>query len=276
MKHMSPKGTSIEITRLDKKLFWNFNDKDKKYTEMTFAEYKKLLEEGKLTPPMPGQEEPKKDEQGEYEWQEPVVKVKDLGDPQKINNFACKHFLVTVTTIGKHRTTGKLDTLLFSSDMFNSVNVGKAMKLISDFDLRLAEALGLTKADNMAMAQVAAQYAQQLKKLTAEMRKLEGYPIRTDMVFSMTTHAKAVQKTEDAKVEEEKPAEATDVKGALGGMFGKKIKDMAKAKADKPKGDANRKELFQSTYELKSLAAGDVPADQFEVPADYKLQKKDK
>ena len=273
MKHLSPKGTTIEITRLDKALFWNFNDKDKKYTELTFAEYKKLLEEGKMNMPMPEQPEEKKAEEQEYEWQEPVVKVKELGDSQKINNFSCKHFLVTVTTIGKHKATGKLDTLLVSADMFNSVNVGKAMKQISDFDLRLAEALGLTKADNMALQMVAARYARQMKKLADEMRKIEGYPVRTEMLFTMTTHAMAAQKPAEAKAdEEEKPADVGDVKGALGGMFGKKLKEIAKAKAAKSEEDPNRKELFQSVHELIAISAGDIPADQFEVPAGFKLE----
>jgi len=57
MKHMSPKETQIEITRLDKEVIWQMNDKDKKYTEMTFAEFKKMMEEGLLNQPMTGKPE---------------------------------------------------------------------------------------------------------------------------------------------------------------------------------------------------------------------------
>lgn len=282
MKHLSPKGTTVEITRLDKELFWKFNDKEKKYTEISFIEYKKLFEEGKLSPAMPTQ--PTQEDQGksEYEWQEPVVSVKRLGDAQQINSFSCEHYLVTVTSIGKHKPTGKLDTLLFSADMYNSRDVGDAMKQVTDFDLRLAKALGLDKIDHQALAQVAAQYGDQIKKLTAEMSKLEGFPIRTNMVFTMTTHAKATPPTEEVEAqepEEEPQADVKDVKGKLGGMFGKKIKDMAKAKAkpkDKAQSGSTAKELFQSTLEVKSISIGEIPAGQFEVPADYKLQKKDK
>lgn len=280
MKHLSPKGTAVEITRLDKEVFWKFNDKDKKYTEITFAEYKKLFEEGKLSPAMPTQPSQEEKGESEYEWQEPVVAVKRLGDAQQINAFSCERYLVTVTTIGKHKPTGKLDTLLFSADMYNSRDVGDAVKPISDFELRLVKALGLDKLDHQALAQVAAQYGEQIKKLTAEMSKLEGYPIRTTMVFTMTTHAKAMQPSEEVEAqesEEEPQADVRDVKGKLGGMFGKKIKDMAKAKAKpKAKNPSSTKELFQSTLEVKSISSGDIAAGQFEVPADYKLQKKDK
>jgi hypothetical protein len=278
MKHMSPKGTEIEITRLDKELFWKMNDSDKKYTEMTFAEFKKMIKEGFANLTAPGQpQKPEKEEKPEYEWQEPVVKAKNMGEKKTINNFACNRYLVTVTTIGKHIATGKLDTLLLSADLFNSINVGKAMKQISDFDRRLAEALGLDKASQMAMGPLVSQYSDQIKKLTEEMKKVEGYPVRSEMVFTMTTHATAAAQPKDApsaKAEEPQQTDVTDVKGALGSVFGKKMKDMAKTKADKPRTDSSKKELFQSTSELVTIAAGDLAADLFEVPAGYKLQEK--
>jgi len=282
MKHLSPKGTAVEITRLDKEVFWKFTDREKKYTEISFAEYKRLFEEGKLSPAMPTQPSQEEKGESEYEWQEPVVSVKRLGDAQQINSFSCERYLVTVTTIGKHKPTGKLDTLLFSADMYNSRDAGNAMKQVSDFELRLVKALGLDKLDHQALAQVAAQYGDQIKKLTAEMSKLEGYPIRTTMVFTITTHATAkppAEQVEAQEPEEEPQTDVRDVKGKLGGMFGKKIKDMAKAKAkpkDKAQSGSAAKELFQSTLEVKSISSGEVPAAQFEVPADYKLQKKDK
>ncbi|HNW58282.1 MAG TPA: hypothetical protein PKI62_01230 [bacterium] len=278
MKHMSPKGTESEITRLDKELIWKFNDKDQKYTEMTFAEYKKMMEEGFKE--MPGeQKKEKSDAKPEYEWQAPVVKAQNLNEKKNINNFSCNHYLVTVTTIGKQLSTGKLDTLLLTADMFNSVNLGKAMKQISDFDLRLAQALGLEEMKKM-VGPMMAQYGDQFKKLAEEMKKVEGYPVQNTMTFAMTNHtmgAETPAEQPEAKADESEQTDVRDVKGALGGMFGKKMRDMAKAKADKskedkPKGDPNQKQLFQSTYELKSIAAGDVPAAQFEVPAGYKLQ----
>ncbi len=281
MKHMSPKGSEFEITRLDKELIWKFNDKDKKYTEMTFAEYKKMMEEGMKGFP---QEQKREKEEGkpEYEWQTPVVKAQNLNEKQTINNFACNHYLVTVTTIGKQLSTGKLDTLVLSADMFNSINIGKAMKQISDFDLRLAQALGLDEMKKMA-GPLLAQYGDQMKKLAEEMKKVEGYPIRTEMDFTMTRHTmpekpQSEQEVAGEEKEEQPSSDVRDVKGALGGMFGKKMKDMAKARADKSKedkaaGEGKNKGFFHTTTELKSITVGDIAADQFEVPAGYQLQK---
>lgn len=288
MKHMSPKETQIEITRLDKEVIWQMNDKDKKYTEMTFAEFKKMMEEGLLNQPMTGKPESKQEKkpegEPEYEWQAPVVKARDLGEKKEINGFNCKHYLVTVTTIGKQLATGKLDTLLLSADMWNSVSAAAAMKKANEFDMRLAKALGLDKMAQT-MGPLMAQYGEQFKKLAEEMKKVEGYSILTETTASMTTHTMPQQTGEEleaAQAEPEpEPADVTDVKGAFGKMLGKKIKDAAKAKAekskaDKPKGDPNRKVLFRSTTELKSISTGDLASDLFEVPAGYKLQEKKK
>ena len=48
MKHFSPKGTEVSVVRLDKELVWNWmlDAKKKTYTEQTFAEIKKMMEEG--------------------------------------------------------------------------------------------------------------------------------------------------------------------------------------------------------------------------------------
>ena len=284
MKHMSPKGTEIEITRLDKEVIWKMNDKDKKYTEMTFAEFKKMMDEGLQNQPMMTRPEKKPEEEPEYEWQTPVVKAKDLGEKKEINGFSCKHYLVTVTTIGKQLSTGKLDTLLLSADMWNSVNVGNAMKKITDFELRLAKALGLDKMAG-AMGPLMAQYGEQFKKLAEEMKKVEGYSVLTDMTLAMTTHSMPQQSKEELDAAQAEPepeaTDVTDVKGAFGKMLGKKFKDAAKAKAekskaDKPKGDPNQKVLFHTTTELKSITAGALAADLFEVPAGYKLQENKK
>ncbi len=288
MKHMSPKGSEIEITRLDKEVIWKMNDKDKKYTQMTFAEFKKMMEEGLLDQPMMGKpdQKPENKPEGEpeYEWQTPVVKARDLGEKKELNGFSCKHYLVTVTTIGKQVSTGKLDTLLLSADMWNSLNAASAMKAANDFEMRLAKALGLDKMAE-AMGPMMAQYGEQFKKLAEEMKKVEGYSVLTDMTLAMTTHSMpkpSKEELEAAQAEPEpEPADVTDVKGAFGKMLGKKIKDAAKAKAEKDKaekakGNPNQKVLFHTITVLKSITGGTLAADLFEVPASYKLQENKK
>jgi len=279
MKHFSPKGINTEITRLDKQLFWKFNDKDKKYQELTFAQMKEMFEKRVSDSPWPA-ESTEQDKQGEkddseYEWQEPVVAAKKLGDRQKINNFNCEHYLVTVTTVGKHKATGILDTLLFATDLWNSVNVGKAMLQITDFDKRLAEALGFSKANNQGMARLLTMYREQLEDLQKELGKIEGFPIKTDMTLSMTKHAMKTNESQPTAEKQEETSESsapTDVKGALGGFLGKKAMKMAKPNSEKPK-PTDKMEIFQAATEVRTIGVGALAADLFEVPAEYKLSK---
>lgn len=266
MKLFNPKGTQFEITRLDKQLSWNFNDQEKSYTETTFAELRKLIEDGKLYQPIPGQEGSNKD-QSEYEWGQPIVAVKNLGDRQKINNFNCDHYLVTVSTIGKHKTTGKLDTLLLSADLFNSINVGKAMTQISDFDKRYIETLGMNKVDNMVIAQVLNSYGAQWSELQKEMSKVQGYPIRNTLSLTVTSHA--TESETIAKKEESSPP-PTDLRQTFGGLLGKKAQQAVTPKNQNDQ--QNKKEIFQSTHELKTIAVGDIASELFKVPDGYKLK----
>ena len=145
MKHMNKKGTDIEITRLDKELFWHFDDQNKKYSEQTFAEIKAMIEQGTNPLDMPAQPEMEQEDEeadSEYEWQEPVVKLDKTGEKEKINNFNCEHYIISVTTVGKHKATGISDTLLFVNDTWNTTDANSAMEQTQNFNQKLSEKLG--------------------------------------------------------------------------------------------------------------------------------------
>lgn len=277
MKHFSPKGTEIDITRLDKQLIWKFNDQQKTYRETTFAEMKELLEQGKSEfqeqqPPM----EMEDDRESDYQWEEPVVKVEKLGDKQKINGFDCEHYLVSVMTVGTHKETGVKDTLTFVSDLWNTKGLGEAEKTLKDFQKKYMDALGFDKPDNMGLAMLSSLYLNQMKDLEKEVGKLEGYPILNTMTLTSTKHATAGSEEvaqEESESEQEAEIALDDIKGSLGGLFGKKLGNMAKKKVEKKKPEGNTVQLFKFTNETKMVKVGPVESDQFEVPAGYELQK---
>ena len=279
MKHFNPKGVDVEITRLDKELFWKYNTEAKDYQETTFAEIRAMFEQGKSDMEWPAagveQEEPDQEtDESEYEWQKPVVKVVDTGETQSINKFKCKHYIATIETIGKHRATGILDTMFVKNDLWNSIHVGRAMVQIRDYDKLLAEKLGFTRENNRGMARLMAMYKDELEQLGNEISKIEGYPIKSELSVTLTTHAK--QKSEDEAIAEEEEGtdiDVTDLKGTIGGLFGKKAKSVLQKKVNKPKQPTTKVEIFQATTELMSLSTGPIDAGQFEVPAKYK--KKD-
>jgi len=277
MKHLSPKGTDIEITRLDKKVFWKFNNKKKEYTEIPFEQMKELLESSSsaMQQSPQGQDagEEQQADESEYEWQEPKVEVKKIAGNQNVNGFNCDQYLGTVRTIGRHKQTGVLDTMLFKADIWSSKSAMKDMQVVTDFEKRLADALGLSVENSRSFAQLMSQYKDQTETLMNEMKKIDGYSIKTDMNFTITTHAmKSGQDDEEIESEEEGDQIALDdIKGSLGGLFGKKLAQKAAENVAKPKPEG-AVEIFQFTSEVKKIKTGSVDSKMFEVPEKYKLK----
>lgn len=277
MKHFSPKGTDIEITRLDKELFWKFTEKDKAYKELTFKDMRKMFEEGETDTDWPdtgedAQEDPEKNDNSEYEWQEPTVKVVDTGEVKKINSFDCRRYIILVETVGKHKTTGIMDTVLYKNDTWNTENMTQTLEKIQEFDYKLAEKLGFDRQGNRAMARVMSMYQDQLQMLNDEMKKVKGYSIKTEMSITQTVHArqKDSKVPEMSEEEEDSGFDLSNPKSALGGLFGKKAKKMVSKKVVKEKSDTNRLEIFQAAMELKDIQEENIDPLKFEVPERYK------
>ncbi|MBN1348713.1 hypothetical protein JXJ21_04825 [candidate division KSB1 bacterium] len=267
MKHFNPKGKTVEITRLDKEVIWNFNTEDKKYTEMTFAKIKEMLESGMPGPDAgAGEQEDTEADDDEYDWEKPVVKV-DLRKTGNVNGYKCQNYLVTVMTVGTHRKTGVRDTMFFVSDLWNSVVKAKVMSELEDFNTRLAKQLGFDYSGGSGIANMLAAYKDQFKEMSQETGKLQGYPIKSTVNMSITNYAEKAQRGDSPESSEE-DVDLTNLKGALGGMFGKKVKSMAKKESQA----AGRKQVFQFTHEIKSIKEQAIPSDQFEVPAGYVKQ----
>ena len=280
MKMLSPKGTVTSIIRLDKELVWNFNDKKKKYTEQTFEEMRKTfeeLEEAGYSQDMQGASADE-DYEEEYKWSKPVVKVKNLKENKKINEFSCQHYLASVTTVGTHIETGIKDTMLFVSDLWNAKNVSKKMELEYDFNKRYMKAIGVDIPENQGLAMIAGMYKEHMQTLADEISKLKGYPIVNDMKLTMTKNLASVEQEE---MEEEEPEKESlsmrDIQRNFGGLLGKKVaKDIfdkkAEKKTEKPQ-KATVSELFHMKSEVLSINEGSISADVFEVKKGYKLKK---
>jgi len=280
MKMLSPKGTVTNIIRLDKELVWNFNDKKKKYTEQTFDEMRKTFEEygeAGYSQDMQGVSTDE-DYEEEYKWSKPVVTVKNLKENKNINEFNCKHYLASVTTVGTHIETGIKDTMLFVSDLWNASDVSKKMELVNDFNKKYMKALGFDVPENQGLAMIAGMYKEHMQTLADEISKLKGYPIVNDMKLTMT---KNLASAEQEEVKEEEPEEESlsmrDIQRNFKGLLGKKVaKDIFDKKADKKTEEAQKatvSELFHMKSEVLSINEGSISADVFEVKKGYKLKK---
>lgn len=276
MKHFSPKGTEVSITLLDKQLIWSYNDQQKTYRETTFAELREMFEKGEseLGPERPKMEMDDNRE-SDYEWEKPVVKVEKLGEKKTINDFNCEHYLVSALTVGTHKTTGIKDTLSFVSDLWNTNSIGDATKTVTGFTKKYMEALGFERQGNMGLAMLSTMYLDQMKELENEVSKLEGYPILNTMTLTSTKNAAVSNDPdgEDGPEEEKGPDVALDdIKGSLGGLFGKKLGNMAKQKMEQKEPQGNLVQLVSFTSETKKVKLGPINSDKFTVPQNLKLQ----
>ncbi|MBN1541172.1 hypothetical protein JW992_03430 [candidate division KSB1 bacterium] len=276
LKHMNKKGSEIEITRLDRDVIWTFNDQNNKYTELSFAELKGQYEQGMENLGYPGMEELPEAEtepsDSDYEWQKPVIRVEKMGN-EKISGIDCTHHLITVTTVGKHKATGVLDTLLVHSDVWHSKDYKDALAIEREFNSRYMEKLGFSHDGNKGLARLTHMYGEQMSDYEDEMKKLDGLPIKTVLKVTSTQHAKG-ETAESDESQEESDVAVPDLRKGIGGMFGKKVAEMAKSKTQKPKNESGRSTIFSSTTLVTSIDLGPIDGSEFQVPAEYKLQKK--
>ncbi|NOY60796.1 MAG: hypothetical protein GXO75_17955 [Calditrichaeota bacterium] len=272
MKHFSPKGMDSEITRLDKELFWRFNERKKTYTELTFAEMKQMFEQGVNeyeAPKNMDKSQPQAEErESEYDWEKPKIEVRKLSGSQKISGFNCQPYVVSATTVGTDKATGIKDTLLIVSHIWSSKKAEQSMKAAKDFNKRLMEKMGFIRQGGRGFAMITGQYMEQLKELQKQVNKIDGYPIKTDMRMTMTNHVKQAKGGSETGSEQETPqASLDDLKSSLGSLFGRKMKKATKKKS------SGAAEIFQSTTVIKSIKTGNINSKMFVVPVGYTLTK---
>jgi hypothetical protein len=280
------------ITRLDKELIWNVNHKDKKYTEMTFAEMRQMMDS--LGAMMSGGADPMAQQKptidtSEITFSEPKFEISKTGVKETISGYECEQTIMTMTTEGTNRKTGEKMTLDVKMDLMLAQNVPGSAE-VTAFGVKMAKAMGveMDKGAGQSMAKMLAMYGIDSERLAEEAKKLEGFAMKTVMSFSMggdameqaQADAEKAQEEQEAEEEqaskdEESPSDASGMAAkALGGLFGKKDKDADKDEAkDEKATDAPVGAMFWMTSTVTGLESGAVSAESFEVPSNYKLDE---
>lgn len=249
---------SKTIIRLDKQLIWTLDPKEKTYTEMTFAEFREMLEKGMAEMQQGEDEEAEEaDTTGEemYEW---TVEDQSDPDPKTINGFTCRNVKFVATGVNKQEAN---DQVVITLDAWNSEDV-PGREEIMDFYRRYAEALSLDPwALTQGLMQAAALYRAQFDSLYGAFQKAPGESVQSLMEIKRhTIKGKSLKQAAGEAAQEELMS-----KIPFGG--GKK-----KKKEEAP--EWVWKVRFSSTSELIEAAASPVEAANFEIPDGYK--KKDK
>jgi hypothetical protein len=299
--------TSISITRIDKEVLWDLDPQKKTYTEITFAEMRELMAKG-LAEAGPAPDAEPRD--GEMTF---TVDVKRTGAKQDVNGFAAEQ--VVVTCVGRPKDAGadaKDREVRFVMDLWLTKSAPGA-KEMTEFGRRFAAKMGLDPQLASIGGTVQRMYGGAMKELAARMKDLDGYPVRSTFTIdgaSGPTAARpaegpspgagtpAVREREKAQAEaDEKAQDRQDagdigaaaasgegVTGKLGGLLGRKLTGLAQRKTtEKVENGAGEKaspgaaggHLLKVVTEVTSISTSPAPAGSFEVPAGYKLQKRD-
>ncbi|MFB0508973.1 MAG: hypothetical protein ACETVX_00590 [bacterium] len=262
----------VTVTRLDKGVIWNINHNEKTYLELPIA----FLEMPSEQPAM--KEQKKEKEKSEYEIVKSEFSVKNTGNKKSINNFPCGEYvanwvleLMKIETKEKTRstmtinlwTTPKTDVIKglekqeneFNKQLFDKMGMKISPDEMKRFGTEFITSMFTMKQDDVNKKMV---------NLKEEMQKIEGYPIVTEISWTIEGD------TLKAKEEEESQEEAeTEMPSGLGKML---AKPMAPKKGEK-KEPGKAEPAFYSYNEVKSIKLSEVPEKNFEVPEGYNLVK---
>ncbi len=264
-----------EITRLDKDLIWDIDHGTKSYTERPI----KPLTEEEISGAKVRTETRGSAPASRHRVTKSAFKVEKTAQTKNINGFPCTEYLMTwelelEDTVSKEKVGQVMTTDMWNTPLTD--NLKKAQAVEEEFNKKLAAKMGIrVSADemqNMGLGMMTATYgvdakeaAKSFEKAAAELSKIEGYSIVTEVTWRVKPDSAALAR-EKAETEEEEPASSGGLRGMLANKIAKAVvKDQPKEKPDI---------LFSSYHEVKSVTIADVPAAEFEVPAGYKKSNK--
>jgi hypothetical protein len=229
----------VNITRLDKNVYWELDTEKKSYKETTMEQLKKQLEESRG--------EGEKGDQPQYTW---TVEVKSIEGSQTINGFKCDGVLGQATGINKKDAA---DSIFISYEQWAAKEVPGAAE-VEAYGKKYAAAMGIDEMwakENM--GSMLKQYGSEFAELAIKVNEKGGYPIKT--IVTVEGSAKL-----DGKSSEKSPAAAMDM---MSKMLGKKPSGQETEKG-------GRMKAFSFTNEVLSIEQKTIGDNQFEIPEGYK------
>jgi hypothetical protein len=229
----------VNITRLDKGLYWELDTEKKNYKETTMEELKKQFADARS--------KGKKGEEPEYVW---TVEVKAIDGSQTISGFTCNGVLGKATGVSKKNVA---DSMFISYEQWAAKDVPGAAE-VKEYQQNYAKAVGIDEMwakENM--GSMLKQYGSEFAELAIKVSESGGYPIRTIIIV------------EGAAKPQGEESEKTH-----GGAMGMMSKMLGK-KADKQENDkGGRMKTFSFANEVISIEQKSIGDSQFEIPEGYK------
>lgn len=262
--------TSCEIIRVDKGLVWDLDQPAATYTERPIKLATGDQEQDQASASTPAEESADQAQMNEEEWRvvKNEAKLEDTGETKTINGFECRHYLLTWLVQAKNIKTGELRTNRMTGDFWNTPLRGPVKALQKEertFNAAYLKELGLDMSPEQ-MGQFGLNFMGSLltgadQNLQKSMARMKGYPIVSTITWKMSEpREQAAQKDQGVDL-------SNGIGGALGSLFGNKVKEMATGEKEAKDG---MKTVFDSRTEILAIHAEKVAPVQFEIPKSYK------
>lgn len=234
-----PKGekqtTDVNITRLDKGVFWVVNVPSQSYREMAMTDLAQIEDQ---SPNAVG-----KDESDEYDWKLDIKK----NEKADINGFACTGVVATATGTSKKNPESQA---VITYEYWAAEDV-PGQDEINSFQDKFMEVSGVDPTGRERMTKkLGYQFGAQFEKLLDASREIKGYPIKT------VINAKLVGEAPDG--------ESADDRAKAMAMMKKMMGDQAGGEEEE-----GVTTLFSVTTTVTGVESGDVDAGTFEIPEGF-------
>jgi hypothetical protein len=290
--------TSVAITRVDKEVIWNLDLENKQYTELSFAEMRKMVSAGTAEGGEP------KDDGVTF-----TVSEKRTGESQNVNGFPAEHVIITAIGKPKNPEKGAEDSeMRLVMDEWLTKSAPGSQEITAYYKL-FTEKLGVDMQSSGISPMAQRMYGNGMKEMAAKLKDVGGFPVRSTFTLEGTAgtppQAAAAKEGQQAQStpgrERAKEAEASAGKrqdaedaadlgssglsGKIGGFLGRKAARSAQKKTEEKSekkaeemsssgsGAATGGPMMKVVTEVVGISTSAAPAGSFEIPAGYKLKK---
>ena len=244
----------VQIVDVAAEKIYQLDTKKKTYSVTTFEEMKKQIEAGMATL------QQKKSEGGQEVSAKADIKVTETGNTETIDGLNCRQFLMQTDLEIEDQSKDQEATMSTLTELWLAKDAPGTAE-INAFYRKMAEKLGTTAIGRQMMSEEGQgnQFAGSMQQMADEMRKLDGFTMRSVFYFGDAEAAKK-EATGGGAEKEEKGG------GGLGG-FMKKIPGAG--------GGGGGGILTKLTTEVKKIETKPINPEKFTVPSDYKQVEPD-
>ncbi len=234
--------TSVNITRLDKGVMWDYSSASKTYNEMKLGEMKAMMNQ-------PGATQKKTDEADKYDW------TYDFKNEDRTTEagYKCKVLVATATGVNKKDPADKAEV---HYEFWVSPDV-PGQDDLEAFNQKYTEVTGIDPFNQDEMVdKMAGDFGPIFKQMFEKTKDLKGIPVKT-VITSRKTGVPAMPGMPAG--EEVDPRAAEMMKKMMGGKAPEASED-------------GMQTVFSISTEIVNVNTDAVDAGAFEVPAGYTKQ----